>query len=249
MSKTRGLSESPGRDMLEDPGLFLPPNAPVSAELVILALDGSPSIDDEGTTVEGGRTLTKRQEITGAINRFLPRLQNSSRSADLYLAVLTFDASAQISQIAGTDYVHVPDVPTPLTIDWIKDASATNLHAALDCARTLAKRFLDDRSLPIKDRGDKACTICLLTDGMHNCTRYEPRKVAQALKKDAAIRIATVLYGSDKSGQELLLELCSPADGRIVTGDGVTDPSRLYAAAPGPEVFKNFLESVTRTRA
>ena len=246
---TRGMNESPGRDMLEDPGLFLPPNAAVSAEVVILALDGSPSIDEEGTTVEGGRTLTKREEITGAISGFFSRLQTSSRSADLYLSVLTFDASAQVSPISGNDYMHIPDVPTPLRIDWIKDASATNLHAALDCARKLAKRFLDDRSLPIRDRGDKSVTIVLLTDGMHNCTRFDPKKVARALKKDAAIRIATVLYGSEKSGRELLLELCSPADGRILAGEGVPDPSRLFAEAPGPDVFKNFLESVTRTRA
>lgn len=199
--------------------------SPTSEQLGLPTLDGTGSMKGAD---KSDPSKTKAEAVAEAVKGLLERLYVSSRRNEIHMAVIAYDSNdpgevrAERFSVTSEEMVQKPaDFWNPLR----GHGGSTPIGAALAKAGEMAKEFLDhEGELP------REVVIVLMSDGLHNYGRDhglpEPEPVAEQLKADPRITIATVAYGGD-ADVERLKRLAS-------------DEERYFTEVDDPDSLRDF---------
>jgi uncharacterized protein YegL len=196
------------------------PNAPAGTPVIpryfhqlgILVLDGSGSM-----TAKAAMNSTKAKEVNAAVMELFNRINASRVKQNFSFACIKFDETATISlQPTTFDFNQLMNENYDPTVS---KGGGTQIFEALNQAKTLAERFLNDAPA---DGVPHKVLILLMSDGL--C--FQPQttiSVAGSLKSNPKIQIACAYFGSigenDADAQKVLKE---------VSTDGVTYYTTVY---------------------
>jgi uncharacterized protein YegL len=181
-------------------------------ELGILVLDGSGSMGEVGLSGQ-----SKGLEVQTAVRELVCRIQAGRKKNQIELAIVSFCNLVNKDRLPPTPVLNCDPTGNYNPLDG--HGGATAIGDALATAHQVAEAYLAQQN-----QYPRSVVIVLMTDGQQ-CHGSDPRQVAQQIKANNRIKIATCAFGKD-ADDSLMKELATSLD--------------LYLHAYNVEQLRNF---------